>query len=72
MAILNTILPIFLVIFMGWLFHQKGFLPQEFLGPGNRLVFYMAIPAMIFQAVAKANLLPSSTFGLSSQHWSPC
>lgn len=41
---------------MGWLFHQKGFLPQEFLGPGNRLVFYMAIPAMIFQAVAKANL----------------
>ncbi len=56
MTILNTILPIFLIIFLGWIFHLRGFLPREFLAPGNRLVFYMAIPAMIFQAVAKASL----------------
>ncbi|MFW6314247.1 MAG: AEC family transporter [Desulfohalobiaceae bacterium] len=29
--------------------------PQEILGPLNRLVFYLAIPAMIFQKVASAS-----------------
>ena len=42
MTILSTILPIFLVILLGWAFHHRGFLPQAFLGPGNRLVFYLA------------------------------
>ena len=56
MSILNTILPVFLVIVLGWLFHRRGFLPQAFLDPGNRLVFYLALPAMIFHAVAKASL----------------
>ena len=56
MAILTTIRPIFLVILIGWACHQKGFLPRTFLGPGNRLVFYLGIPAMIFRSVAKASL----------------
>ena len=56
MTILSTILPIFFVIVLGWAFHQKGFLPQAFLGPGNRLVFYLAIPAMIFRSIARASL----------------
>ncbi len=56
MTILSTILPIFLVILLGWAFHHRGFLPQEFIGPGNRLVFYMGIPAMIFRSIAKASL----------------
>jgi malate permease and related proteins len=56
MTTLSTILPIFLVILLGWAFHQKGFLPQAFLGPGNRLVFYMGIPAMIFRSIARASL----------------
>ena len=56
MTILSTILPIFFVILLGWAFHQRGFIPQEFLGPGNRLVFYLAIPAMIFRSIAGTNL----------------
>jgi predicted permease len=56
MTILSTILPIFFVILLGWVFHQRGFIPQEFLGPGNRLVFYLAIPAMIFRSIAGTSL----------------
>ncbi len=56
MTIIATILPIFLIILLGWVFNQRGFLPREFIGPGNRLVFYLAIPAIIFRAVANASL----------------
>jgi len=56
MEILNTIIPIFAVIVLGWFARQKGFVPAEFLGPANRLVFYIAIPAMVFGAIAKSSL----------------
>lgn len=55
MQIANTILPIFLVILTGTLLRRYAFLPREILGPLNRLVFYLAIPAMIFQKVASAS-----------------
>ena len=57
MHILTTIIPIFIIVMLGWVVHRHGFLPDEFLGPANRLVFYVAIPAMIFQSIAQ------STFG---------
>lgn len=56
MNIIATIIPIFAVIFLGWLAREKGFMPPEFLGPANRLVYYLAIPAMIFRAISKASL----------------
>ena len=56
MHILATIIPIFIIVMLGWGVHRHGFLPAEFLGPANRLVFYVAIPAMIFQSIAKSTL----------------
>jgi predicted permease len=56
MHILTTIIPIFIIVMLGWAVHRQGFLPDEFLGPANRLVFYVAIPAMIFQSIAKSTL----------------
>ncbi len=56
MEILNTIIPIFTVIVLGWFARQRGFIPPEFLGPANRLVYYIAIPAMVFGAIAKSSL----------------
>ncbi len=52
MTIALNILPIFLVIAIGIGAQKTGFLPSEFLGPGNRLAFYIAIPAMLFRAIA--------------------
>jgi predicted permease len=56
MAILNTIVPIFLLILLGVYAKQRGFMPPELLGTINRLVFYLAIPAMIFRSISKASL----------------
>jgi len=56
MNIINTIIPIFSIITLGWFVRFKGFIQPEFLGPANRLVYYLAIPAMIFHAIAKASL----------------
>lgn len=55
MQITQTIIPIFLVIFVGWLARKKQFIPDGFLGPANRLVYYLAIPAMIFRAISRAS-----------------
>lgn len=54
-AVVSTIVPIFSVIFIGWLVHRAGLVPPEFLVPANRLVYHLAIPAMIFSAISKAD-----------------
>jgi len=55
MQISATIIPIFLVIFVGWAARKKKFMPEAFLAPANRLVYYLAIPAMIFRAISRAS-----------------
>jgi malate permease and related proteins len=62
MDIFNTIVPIFTVIFIGWFAHHKNFFPKSFLEPANRIVFYIAIPAMIFRAISRASF--SQSFNL--------
>lgn len=56
MNIISTIVPIFAVIILGWFARWKGFIPPDFLAPANRLVYYLAIPAMIFHSISKASL----------------
>jgi len=55
MDIITTIIPIFAVIILGWFASVRGFIPQEFLGPANRLVYYIAIPAMIFRSISRSS-----------------
>lgn len=56
MNTVSTIIPIFAVIILGLFARKKGFIPEEFIGPANRLVYYLAIPAMIFSSTSKASL----------------
>jgi malate permease and related proteins len=53
--ILTTIIPIFAIIFLGWFVRHKGLVPVQLLGPANRLVYYVAVPAMIFREIAAAS-----------------
>jgi predicted permease len=41
----------FAIIALGWFARARGFLPETFMGPANRLVYYWAIPAMIFRSI---------------------
>lgn len=56
MNTISNIIPIFAVIILGLFARKKGFIPEEFIGPANRLVYYLAIPAMIFSSTSKASL----------------
>jgi predicted permease len=54
--ILKTILPIFAIIGLGWSLRRFDFMQEGFLKPANRLVYFVAIPAMIFREIAEAAL----------------
>ncbi len=54
--IVTTIVPIFVIILLGWLTRVFGFIRTDFIAPANRLVFYLAIPAMIFRSISKTSL----------------
>jgi predicted permease len=55
--ILKTILPIFAIILLGWSLRRLDFMQEGFVKPANRLVYYVAIPAMIFREIAEAELV---------------
>ena len=57
--VLNTIIPIFVVILLGGYLRYKEYLPSLMIKPLNQLVYYLAIPAMIFRELAEA---PFGTF----------
>lgn len=56
MVIFLKIVPLFLVIATGYAGARRGFFPPGFVGPANRLAYYLAIPALILRAVAHAPL----------------
>lgn len=56
MNIISTIIPIFVIIILGWMARVFGFIRTEFIEPANRLVFYLAIPAMVFRSISKTSI----------------
>lgn len=44
----NAVLPIVLLIFLGYFLRQKGLLTDGFLSVGNKLVFRVCLPVMLF------------------------
>jgi predicted permease len=52
-GVLN-ILPLFAVMALGFAGARAGLLPPGFVGPANRLVFFVAVPALLFRALAQA------------------
>ncbi|MBQ9837907.1 MAG: AEC family transporter [Oscillospiraceae bacterium] len=44
----NAVMPIILLILLGYFLKQKGFLSKDFLKMGNSLVFKVCLPAMLF------------------------
>lgn len=53
MEVIVTIVPIFAIIVLGWVARRRGFITAEFLEPANRLVYYLSLPLLIFNSIAK-------------------
>jgi len=53
--ILNIVLPVFVVIGLGWLLKQCGLIDSNFLHQTNRLVYYVCLPLLLFYKIGTAD-----------------
>lgn len=53
---LNSTIPIFFVIFIGWFLRQRGMLNDGFLSAGNKFVVSIALPALLFRDISGADI----------------
>ncbi|MBE0502602.1 MAG: AEC family transporter [Desulfuromonadales bacterium] len=58
--ILLIVLPVFVVIGLGWVLLRIGLIDSEFLRQTNRLVYYVCLPLLLFYKIATADF--SSNF----------
>lgn len=54
LSTLNVVLPIFALIFVGWLARKLKILGENALSELNRFVVYLALPALLFDIIANA------------------
>ena len=59
---INSILPLILLIVLGYVLKRIGFFTKEFLKIGNRLVFYVCLPVLLFKNIAEIESLSQIPF----------
>lgn len=60
MYILNTLAPVFLIILLGAILQKAGFLNSQLSRQNNRLVYWIAIPCLLFNKTAQAEIAGDS------------
>ncbi|MCL2378456.1 MAG: AEC family transporter [Defluviitaleaceae bacterium] len=53
---INAVIPLFLMLFLGYTFKKLEFISGGFVTSGNKMVFYVALPAALFRSVYMAEL----------------
>lgn len=53
---LNSTVPIFLVMILGWLIKQWGVIDEAFINKANKYVFHVALPFLLFKDIAEADM----------------
>lgn len=56
LEVVLVILPVFLLIFVGYLTRATGFLDRGFWDPAERLIYFVLFPALLLVATAEADL----------------
>jgi predicted permease len=59
LSILENISPVFLVILLGFVSRRMGFLPDIFISSANRLVYFVAIPLLVYNEISKGTFSES-------------
>lgn len=62
-AVIDAVVPIFGLILLGWLTARGGLLKPASTDALNRFVIYLALPALLFLAMARSSLAALSEFG---------
>ena len=45
---MNSTMPLFFVMLLGYVLHRTGFLSDAFVAGANKFVFYVALPVQLF------------------------
>jgi len=53
-VLVNTILPVFSIILLGYVLRWRNVLSSAFVKPANQIVYYVALPAMLLNTIARA------------------
>lgn len=53
--ITNTLGPVLVLLIIGYVLYRRGVLNDSFIETGSRLVFNLALPALLFVAIAEAD-----------------
>ena len=59
----NAVLPIIIMVALGWFLKKAGIVGKDFVKVGNRLVFKIFLPVMLFTNVYKIESLKNVDFG---------
>ncbi|MCI2047491.1 MAG: AEC family transporter [Faecalibacterium sp.] len=53
---LNSTVPLFAIMVLGYLLRQKGFLSEGFIADANKFVFHISLPALLFIDMASTDV----------------
>lgn len=53
---LNSVLPLFVLVALGYFLRRKGIIQESFVTAGTKIGFQAALPVLLFQQVAQADL----------------
>jgi len=53
---LNVVVPVFLVMILGYELKRRDIVTSGFLASGNKIVFYIALPALLFRGVYTSDI----------------
>ena len=53
---MNSTMPLFFVMLLGYVLYQKHFLSDEFVAGANKFVFYVALPVQLFRDLAATDV----------------
>lgn len=48
----STVLPIFVVLFSGWVLNKTGFIDEKFVATSNKVIFYFFLPVLLFYKIS--------------------
>jgi len=62
--ITSTLVPVLILLLMGWVFFRIRWLNEAFIESGSKLVFNVALPSLLFLSISQSNFSNAANFTL--------
>ncbi|MEO5336707.1 MAG: AEC family transporter [Magnetospirillum sp. WYHS-4] len=65
-SVLSALVPVFLLIALGWAMRRSGFVPEAFWPPAEKITYYVFFPALVVHSTAKADVAGLSVLPMAA------